>query len=130
MNEPLTEEKKAQKVESELTKKVNKRYAAFAKYHPGVFEFRDFLVAAIRKRIEEGGNYPDDPLKEMVAEERKRRELIKKAEQTIRSEQAQIDPVYKGMVVGMMIAGAKSPELKGLVAGLAGLKDEEGQQPS
>ena len=125
MSGPLTEEKKARIVADEINKKANKRYAAFAKYHVEAFEFRDFLVAAIRGRIASGGNYPDGPLEMMVVAEKQRRKLAKKAESQIRTEQGTTDPMYSGMAIGLMIAGEPRADLRGLIVGLAGIQDEE-----
>jgi hypothetical protein len=49
----------------------------------------------------------------------------------LRSEEAeQLRPEYFGMVIGMMVAAAKTPEMKGLILGLSGLEINEENQNS
>jgi hypothetical protein len=73
----LTREQKARGLEDYITKKVNQRYAAFAKYRPGAFEIRDFLRGKIRERILKGSNFPDGPLEDMMDKEIFRRSISK-----------------------------------------------------
>jgi hypothetical protein len=58
------------------------------------------------------------------ADKKQRQEMLAKAEALIRSEQAQASPEHQGMAIGLMLGAEKNPDLRGLVAGLAGLKDE------
>lgn len=92
MSGPLTKEKNARITSDELNKKVNQRFAAFRKYHPGAFEIRDFLVAAIRERIKKGRNYPDGPLEEMMEKELYRISVLKS--------EVNNSPVYYGRDLG------------------------------
>jgi hypothetical protein len=39
-------------------------------------------------------------------------------------EAVQVSPEHQGMAIGLMLGAEKNPDLRGLVAGLAGLKDE------
>jgi hypothetical protein len=50
---------------------------------------------------------------------------VRKAEQQIRSEQAQTDPQYHGLAIGLMLAAENRADLRGLIAGLADLNDDE-----
>lgn len=77
MSGPLTDDKKDRIAADEITKKSNQRYAAFAKYHPGAFEIRDFLLGVIRERIKKGGNYPDAPLEDRMEKEFYRISVLK-----------------------------------------------------
>jgi hypothetical protein len=122
MSGPLTEEKKARIAAGELTKRVNKRYAAFAKYHPEAFEVRDFLLSVIRERISKGGNYPDGPLEEMAGNELRRVAKQKRFDEAQQPKQQH--DVYRGMAIGILEASAPA-HLKGLVRGLSGIKEEE-----
>jgi hypothetical protein len=60
--------------------------------------------------------------------EDKKQRLLAEAEARIRSEQAQASPEHQGMAIGMMLAAETSPDLRGLVAGLAGLNKETDEQ--
>ena len=130
MSGPLTDEKKARIAADEITKKVNQRYQAFAKYHPEAFEFREAIVKMIRERIERGGNYPDEPIEKFVANQRKRVAGIKfAAECEQRRVAKQKEPIsvndpYYGMAIGLLAASATTPEMKALIHGLSGIPEE------
>lgn len=130
MSGPLTDEKKDRIAADHITKQVNKRYAAFAKYHPGAFEIRDALLRVIRERVERGGNYSDAPLEKFMANEQKRiaglkieaeceqRRVAKQRKQT-----TNIHDPYYGMAIGLLSASAKTPEMKALIHGLSGIPE-------
>jgi hypothetical protein len=51
-------------------------------------------------------------------------ESAQKAAQRLRSEQAHTEPQYQALAIGLMIAGERRADLRGLVAGLAGITEE------
>lgn len=45
-------------------------------------------------------------------------------------EAVQVSPEHQGLMIGLMLAGEKSPHLRGMIAGLAGLNEEEEVTPT
>jgi hypothetical protein len=106
--------------------KARRRVATYIKRHPDSWDVRDFVLEAVWNRFKTGDQsyYTDCGLEQLVAAERNRRELVKKAEQQIRSERAKTGYQYHGLAIGMMIAGESRADLRGLIVGLAGIEDE------
>jgi hypothetical protein len=52
-------------------------------------------------------------------------EKHKLALQFIRGQQTETRPEYQGMAIGFLMGSTKNPDLRGMIAGLSGLKNEK-----
>jgi hypothetical protein len=117
--------------DKELASQITKRVDEFIdKNHADedMTDVRSFLHHVVGRRAEAGSpvtDLSDARLDILLDTERKRRQAVRKAAQQLRSEQATTDPMYSGMAIGLMLAAEPNAHLRGLISGLANLKDEE-----
>jgi hypothetical protein len=110
--------------QKDLNGRVEQRYARFAAAQADDFsDLRDFLLLAIDKRLKRGSDFTDAGLVRLATDERRRIEKQKKFDE------AQYDPkrrdAYFGLAIGLIAAGATTPEYRGMVYGLSGLSSDE-----
>ena len=112
----LTEKEKA-RIVAERIAKVQKREKAIEKQKKSLA--RKARLANSLKKI---SKHDEKPKLSPEDKEKLQRQFLRQ----LRSAEAQqMSPELYGMVIGMMVAGAKTPEMKALVIGLSGLEINE-----